>query len=111
SSSAVPLSTLLSPHPELPTLSYTTLFRSPDEPARALLLCEFERFIEGHRIREVDGLLLIIGAVLVVVDDLARLRVDHDKDSTDEDRKSTRLNSSHVSISYAVFCLKKKSRI
>src|SRR5690625_5853286 len=26
------------------------------------------------------------------------------------DRKSTRLNSSHVAISYAVFCLKKKSR-
>src|SRR3989442_6171832 len=26
----------------------------------------------------------------------------------DEDRKSTRLNSSHVRISYAVFCLKKK---
>src|SRR5437868_6998499 len=29
--------------------------------------------------------------------------------STCQDRKSTRLNSSHVSISYAVFCLKKKS--
>src|SRR5207249_9957451 len=28
--------------------------------------------------------------------------------SSEEDRKSTRLNSSHVSISYAVFCLKKK---
>src|SRR5699024_12375559 len=28
----------------------------------------------------------------------------------DEDRKSTRLNSSHVSISYAVFCLKKKKQ-
>src|SRR3989442_12047746 len=27
---------------------------------------------------------------------------------TDQDRKSTRLNSSHVRISYAVFCLKKK---
>src|SRR5690606_41085651 len=27
-----------------------------------------------------------------------------------KDRKSTRLNSSHVKISYAVFCLKKKSR-
>src|SRR5207249_11462390 len=27
------------------------------------------------------------------------------------DRKSTRLNSSHVSISYAVFCLKKKSAV
>src|SRR5699024_11572588 len=28
-----------------------------------------------------------------------------------EDRRSTRLNSSHVSISYAVFCLKKKKKI
>ena len=28
-----------------------------------------------------------------------------------EDRKSTRLNSSHVVISYAVFCLKKKKKI
>src|SRR5690554_7188710 len=28
-----------------------------------------------------------------------------------EDRKSTRLNSSHVRISYAVFCLKKKKKI
>src|SRR5256885_6952903 len=29
---------------------------------------------------------------------------------TDQDRKSTRLNSSHLVISYAVFCLKKKKR-
>src|SRR5207249_11555377 len=29
---------------------------------------------------------------------------------TTKDRKSTRLNSSHVSISYAVFCLKKKKK-
>src|SRR5207253_8377442 len=29
--------------------------------------------------------------------------------SKDQDRKSTRLNSSHVAISYAVFCLKKKN--
>src|SRR5207249_11126243 len=29
---------------------------------------------------------------------------------TRKDRKSTRLNSSHVSISYAVFCLKKKKK-
>src|SRR3989442_12750084 len=29
----------------------------------------------------------------------------------DADRKSTRLNSSHVRISYAVFCLKKKKRV
>src|SRR5256885_11895545 len=31
-------------------------------------------------------------------------------DHTDQDRKSTRLNSSHLVISYAVFCLKKKKK-
>src|SRR5207249_11335886 len=39
--------------------------------------------------------------------------IDHATTTTSEgafaDRKSTRLNSSHVSISYAVFCLKKKT--
>src|SRR5437899_7076026 len=34
---------------------------------------------------------------------------DHNPDSTD--RKSTRLNSSHLGISYAVFCLKKKNLV
>src|SRR5690625_6460181 len=33
-----------------------------------------------------------------------------DEDALYEDRKSTRLNSSHVAISYAVFCLKKKKQ-
>src|SRR5436309_12156914 len=32
-------------------------------------------------------------------------------DEQDGDRKSTRLNSSHVKISYAVFCLKKKNKL
>src|SRR5437870_9882437 len=36
---------------------------------------------------------------------LARWNANH---PAEEDRKSTRLNSSHVAISYAVFCLKKK---
>src|SRR5690348_17538390 len=44
-----------------------------------------------------------------------RLRVEvlegeHAVGPFDEDRKSTRLNSSHPSISYAVFCLKKKKK-
>src|SRR3712207_7430309 len=37
--------------------------------------------------------------------DLARDRLER---ADQEDRKSTRLNSSHANISYAVFCLKKK---
>src|SRR3712207_7906682 len=42
--------------------------------------------------------------------------VDHERLTTDiltarvQDRKSTRLNSSHANISYAVFCLKKKKK-
>src|SRR2546429_1103490 len=36
---------------------------------------------------------------------------DGDDDAAGKDRKSTRLNSSHGYISYAVFCLKKKKRI
>src|SRR5690606_40753728 len=56
------------------------------------------------------------GAVLAEVGDRSPSRDDESEspgdgkhaESRDEDRKSTRLNSSHVKISYAVFCLKKK---
>src|SRR3712207_8986651 len=43
----------------------------------------------------------------------ANLDIDVDlwaKATNDKDRKSTRLNSSHANISYAVFCLKKKTK-
>src|SRR3989442_6467485 len=46
---------------------------------------------------------------------LARARSKHSRASWsrpwEADRKSTRLNSSHVRISYAVFCLKKKKNV
>src|SRR5690625_6089323 len=38
-----------------------------------------------------------------------KISLHHQDNSTQKDRKSTRLNSSHVAISYAVFCLKKKN--
>src|SRR6266480_6055569 len=40
-----------------------------------------------------------------------RLRPRHPDPHPGRDRKSTRLNSSHMSISYAVFCLKKKKKL
>src|SRR6266498_4371238 len=60
---------------------------------------------------------LAIGHVGLRVTDLGAC-VDHAEgvlglrvaERTDRDRKSTRLNSSHVRISYAVFCLKKKNK-
>src|SRR5438045_7277726 len=38
------------------------------------------------------------------------VKVTNDPHRFDTDRKSTRLNSSHLGISYAVFCLKKKKK-
>src|SRR5256885_7648228 len=73
---------------------YTTLFRSvlviislprsPEFPAEAV----------APRVRSTSP--------------LARCRPRGDRDVWQQDRKSTRLNSSHLVISYAVFCLKKK---
>src|SRR5690625_5718697 len=40
---------------------------------------------------------------------VAMVKSGHKSSNFSRDRKSTRLNSSHVAISYAVFCLKKKS--
>src|SRR5438067_10694552 len=50
-------------------------------------------------------------AKLEMATDNERIRALRDRLWNSVDRKSTRLNSSHVSISYAVFCLKKKLNI
>src|SRR5699024_12072679 len=55
----------------------------------------------------------IIGSAAVFIVAKHQIKKQHEQQINDiqaesEDRKSTRLNSSHVSISYAVFCLKKK---
>src|SRR5690625_5621333 len=50
-------------------------------------------------------LAVLSGDQVVVV---ARIESPRDLGFSVRDRKSTRLNSSHVAISYAVFCLKKK---
>src|SRR5436305_5789587 len=67
---------------------YTTLFRSRVNHERPVFRTTQER---------------------VVVDD-QRLVLLLDPAALERDRKSTRLNSSHVRISYAVFCLKKKKK-
>src|SRR5690625_7076882 len=89
-----------------PLFPYTTLFRSPFPCPLVGLVCAAAHGLEsgGHPVERFprggggeasawaarlprSGVLALSGAV---------------------DRKSTRLNSSHVAISYAVFCLKKK---
>src|SRR3712207_8287106 len=81
---------------------YTTLFRS-GVPER----------LRDRRSRRVglgrEGQLGEERHVELLRESLARLAVEERANDV-ADRKSTRLNSSHANISYAVFCLKKKQR-
>src|SRR5258708_30144374 len=52
--------------------------------------------------------LLHLTGYALPIDELKNFRQLHSKTAGHPDRKSTRLNSSHQIISYAVFCLKKK---
>src|SRR5207253_10042723 len=99
---SVPFFFTLPPPPPSPTLfPYTTLFRSPPLPLqhprmvavalRAAAARAQRRVVTRRRLAHEK-----------IVEDLARRGRG--------DRKSTRLNSSHVAISYAVFCLKKKKK-
>src|SRR6266478_6757519 len=65
-------------------------------PPRSTLFPYTTLFRSPHRPREVENLLIDDGPLL--------------SPTRRGDRKSTRLNSSHSQISYAVFCLKKKKK-
>src|SRR3712207_8407056 len=77
---------------------YTTLFRSADRPGRGRL--DRDGRVGDDRALHRDG----VGHGAPRHGDLGG--VHHQT----RDRKSTRLNSSHANISYAVFCLKKKNK-
>src|SRR2546426_6569669 len=79
---------------------YTTLFRSlfapePGEASRTKL----SRKLRGLRDLAAEK-----------AGELGELLDSDDEEDEPTDRKSTRLNSSHLVISYAVFCLKKKNK-
>src|SRR5258707_9808301 len=80
---------------------YTTLFRSRPLPALENLAQQRVALVAVLAPREVVRSLVVIRRNLVGVDE------PEDVDAL-RDRNSTRLNSSHANISYAVFCFKKK---
>src|SRR5690625_6884842 len=63
-----------------------------------------EQLVAGYRLVRIDHLIVVHWKDRIIPDTFIRLYNQIDG----RDRKSTRLNSSHVAISYAVFCLKKK---
>src|SRR3712207_8693734 len=76
---------------------YTTLFRS----ARPVLTAR-----EAQALREA----LALRSAVAAGQPLTPAQAAALRTATTADRKSTRLNSSHANISYAVFCLKKKKK-
>src|SRR5690349_22579904 len=102
---------MLPPPPTSTLFPYTTLFRSVRD--RGVLLGAIE-IAESLEVRDTylrssiwstvlatASMVLVSGVVVLVFGVWLVGR----------DRKSTRLNSSHVEISYAVFCLKKKKEV
>src|SRR5699024_11310469 len=82
---------------------YTTLFRSIIIALLSIYLNFYFTFLGMNQVKGVDNAFMnaLSPTVTFLLSFLFRFL----------DRKSTRLNSSHVSISYAVFCLKKKKYI
>src|SRR5690349_22798454 len=91
---------MLRPPPRPTLFPYTTLFRS----VVAELGLAFVRIPHPAPVMLVDG----FGRDFGIIDALERRQRPLPVQLCRRDRKSTRLNSSHVEISYAVFCLKKK---
>src|SRR5690606_41662684 len=93
---------LLRPPPRSTLFPYTTLFRSPipfltiNTVGRTIM--EF-----GSQAQKDFFLPKILAGEL-------HFSIGYTEPTAGTDRKSTRLNSSHVKISYAVFCLKKKKK-
>src|SRR5688500_19214371 len=87
--------------PSLSTLfPYTTLFRSTGNAFFVLVVISWRSVFERRR--------QIVGTADRIHRAERARKTDGREAGIIRDRKSTRLNSSHLVISYAVFCLKKK---
>src|SRR2546427_755068 len=89
---------------------YTTLFRSRGE----VRMKAGEVLAAQRNLRVIDGLLQVNRQALGIVQERVKQGAApalEENLALVEDRKSTRLNSSHSQISYAVFCLKKKKEM
>src|SRR3712207_7400695 len=83
---------------------YTTLFRSDQAAKAAPRGARGDLGDQGGQRGAGEGERAGKGDVLIALAVVERRQ----RPALDRDRKSTRLNSSHANISYAVFCLKKK---
>src|SRR5690349_22274904 len=101
---------MLRPPPRSTLFPYTTLFRSYIHASRY-----GDATSGGKVVWKVEPGDNVRGRTVLVLDDILdggqTLAAIRERILARGDRKSTRLNSSHVEISYAVFCLKKKKEL
>src|SRR2546427_9094476 len=82
-------------------------------PPRSTLFPYTTLFRSGEAIRELERRLMVKSDVVICSSEKLREQITTSLFTIkrrSRDRKSTRLNSSHSQISYAVFCLKKKNK-
>src|SRR5437660_5892275 len=95
------------PPPTSTLFPYTTLFRSYVDMYKSIVVsCDTYYYTLASDI-DIDIIARFIGQFGFGAKKRAMMSMSI---SLARDRKSTRLNSSHVAISYAVFCLKKKKK-
>src|SRR5688572_32238401 len=100
----------LRPPPSTTFFPYTTLFRSRRR-GKQHSAPEVEHQVHRHRDDAIDTQLIARKQAVengAGTENKEHPRLSAASGEVEEDRKSTRLNSSHSQISYAVFCLKKK---
>src|SRR5699024_12491407 len=98
------------PPTQISTLPYTTLFRSENHPFVEDFKFVRDHVSEGIEAKQTFPAPAQLLAELYRPENIEATQAVYSSEDglvNDVDRKSTRLNSSHVSISYAVFCLKK----
>src|SRR2546430_12355415 len=101
---------MMRPPPRSTLFPYTTLFRSVGDTGTGFppefVPHAFERFSRANGSRETAGVGLGLAIVAAIVHAHGGTAAVSNHSAGGADRKSTRLNSSHSQISYAVFCLK-----
>src|SRR3712207_8520634 len=99
---------MIRPPPRSTLFPYTTLFRSRMRVKIPQLTEALTGHFDANHARLARSILARLDAVETALAELDAVLREAFTPWARQDRKSTRLNSSHANISYAVFCLKKK---
>src|SRR5690625_5298955 len=97
-------------HPRIQEQEKLSFINKTFDQFETVVINTLKLLVERHRIEMIPSIIEQFISIVHEEKGIAEVTVQSVRELT-EDRKSTRLNSSHVAMSYAVFCLKKKNRL